>query len=423
MDIANNRIYFYIPFSLIIIGLYRNSWLPGNSALIDKEIFIIFGISVAYLLLIIDFQKILNFDIKPVNVYDKYIVILFLLFLVSTIYNTHEVSSVKNAIRLIDYLFFFVIFFMIFPRLLLLPDMFRKFVLILAITGIWTAFFGIMLLFADIHPSPEFTGSLVSFIQQPNYVPFIFNLGILATLYYLDWQFDELSFFEKVLYIFSILIQIFALLLTLSRGAYIGLGVGIISYFIFKYRTKVLLITPFFLALIVIIVPPFFKAKGFASFISRLNLLIPAYIMIMKDNVSFLWGYGVTSALKTFEEYNGVYNITGDLRESQLNNPHNAVVSLMLMFGVVFTCVILFVVSLLLIRTVLKIFRLKNVKERLFFGFLVSVILSLVFQSIFDSEIVILEFFSMQILLVFLGFVTLLADKQKAESMLNFVNQ
>ena len=233
-----NRWLFYIPFSFIILGFYRNSWLPGGHSLYGKEIFIIFVISCFYLLLVMDFRQTFGQPIRALNGKNKYVFLLFILLLISIIsYNLQEVSVVKNFIRLMDFVFFFMIFFLIQPRLVINnPEFFKRLVLIILFTGVITASLGLILLLSGVDPVPQFQGSLVSFIDEPNYVPFIFNLGIIASIFYLDWQKEKLSVFAKYFIVVSILIQLTALLFTLSRGAYIGLAFGIVTYLFVKYK-------------------------------------------------------------------------------------------------------------------------------------------------------------------------------------------
>ena len=87
--------------------------------------------------------------------------------------------------------------------------------------------------------------------------------------------------------------------------------------------------------------------------------------MITRSKISLLWGYGATNALKSFQKYNLIYNLTGSVRESQLNNPHNALVSLILMFGVLFTLVLVIFVSILLFGTLLKALKTKDFRVSL----------------------------------------------------------
>lgn len=279
------------------------------------------------------------------------------------------------------------------------PQLFKRFVTIISVTGFLTSVLGLVLFFLDIHPVSLFAGTLISFIDQPNYVVFIFNLGIISSIYYLDWNMEYLSPLKKYSISFSIFLQLLAVLLTLSRGGYIGLFIGLSLYFLFKYKSRILLLFPIILMLIFLIVPPFFKAKGFQSYLSRFYLLIPAYLMIIHDKISLLWGYGLTNTFKVFLEYNR-FNLSG---ESYLNNPHNVVVSLILMFGVIFTVLLITFVSLLLVRNSIRAFKIENIKSKFFHAYLVSVTVILIFQSLFDSEIIMPEFFSLQVILIFLG--------------------
>lgn len=412
-------VFFYVPFLLIFLGFYRNSWIPGGHTLVGNEIWLYFLVSSIYLILILDFEKLLNLKLNLFSVYNKYIFALFVLLVISTLfYNIQEFSTIRSLFRFINYILYFIIFFYFVPEFLNSnPQFFRKFVLIISQIGLFTAAFGLVLFFADIAPDPKFAGTLVSFIDQPNYVVFIMNLGIMATIYYFDWRKENLSLVKKVFFISSIFIQFAATLLTLSRGGYIGIGIGLVVYFMFKFRSKIILILPFLVTIAVIIIPPFFKAKGFGSFLSRLYLLVPAYYMITRDYGAMMWGYGITNSLEAFLKYNRIYNVS----EFHLNNPHNAIVSMILMFGMAFTLLMIFFVSLLLKRVSVKAFKENDTKKSLFYAFIISTITTLVFQSIFDSEIVIIEFFSLQYLLIFLGLLRENAERFKSSNLVNYV--
>lgn len=407
----NKKIQFYFPFFLIFLGFYRNSWLPGGNNLFGKEIWIILFASIIFLIYIYDYESLIKHTVRLFTRNNKYFTILFILLIISTVfYNIQELTKIIYLIRFLDYIIYFFIFSIMYPKYLNdNPFYFLKFVKLVSMIGFVTAVFGITLFFLNIIPDNKFEGSLVSFINQPNYVVFILNLGIISTIFYYDWQRENMYLFKKVFFISSFVIQLFATLLTLSRGGYIGIALGLIVYFAFKYKSKIVLILPVLITIIALILPPFFKAKGFASFFSRIYLLVPAYYMITRDKVSLLWGYGISNTFDEFLKYNNLYNIG----EFHLNNPHNAFVSLILMFGIVFTAILFFFVSIMMIRVSIKSIREKYQTKSLFYAFLISTITMLTFQSIFDSEIVVIEFFSLQYMLIFLGLLNIIALRNR----------
>ncbi len=404
----SKNIYFYLPLLIIFVTIYRNSLLPASIHLIGNEIFLIFFLSFIYLIYIFDFQSLFNFKFKTLFYSNnKYYLILLILLSISTLlYNVQELTNPVYLVRFLDLFFYFIIFFFIVPKFIILnPFYFKKLVLIISYFSFATAIIGFFMLLGLVFENPGYTGLMISFIGHPNYVPVIFNAGIISTIFYFDWQKEHFNFFIKLFYIISITIQLFATLLTFTRAGYIGLGAGLLLYFLLKYKNKFLIFVPLYLLGILFIIPPFFKAKGYASFISRFHLLIPAYSMITQNTTSLLWGYGITNTFKVFLQYN-TFNLSG---EDYLNNPHNALASLIMMFGIIFTIVILSFLSYILIKFFVKSLKSKEENIKILNAYLISFLTSYVFLSFFDSGILMPEFFNAQIFLVFLGILDSLA--------------
>lgn len=414
---ASKNIWFYLPFGLIFFTVYRNSILPGAKVLWSFDALVIFALSLIYLVYNFGFSDLANIRISSLFGNNNVILILIILFLISTVFfNSQEFLEFKNLIRFLDLILEFIMFFLIIPQLIVSSAfLLKKLILIISYFSLISSIIGFIMLFAGVHGN--YDGLMITYVGHPNYVSVIFNSGVIATIFYVDWQKDMMPPFTKYFYYLSVAIQTLASLFTYTRAGYIGLCAGLLIYFFLKYKKKFLLITPFIAIFIVFIIPPFFKAKGFGSFLSRFYLLIPAYSMMTHDKISLLWGYGVSNAFKVFLKYN-MLNLAG---EDFINNPHNAIASLILMFGLIFTVVILSLLSFMLIRFIRMSWKSDTIIERLFYAFVVSMLVSFVFLSLFDSSVLMPEFFSLQIFLIFLGFINCIKkDSSIVKSLFQF---
>lgn len=396
---------FYFPFTIVLIAIYRNSILPGSKVLIGNEVYIILMLSLMYLLVTIDFEALLRMKINFIKGYSKYIFLLFVLGFVSTIlFNFQEILIFRNFVRLIVLFLNVLMYFWILPKFILSNwDYFESLVLTICYFSIGTAIIGFLMILFNIDAGKP--GQLVSFVGHPNDVAVIFNSGVLSTFFYIDWKKEKLTEYKKVFYYISIFIQLLASLLTYTRAGYIGLGAALMLYLLLKYRKKFLFFLPILLSIALIIIPPFFKAKGFGSFVARLYLLIPAYSMMTKDNIALLWGYGTTNAFKEFLRYN-MFNLAN---EEHLNNPHNVIASLILMYGILFTLVIVVYISLLLLKFIKKSLKSKNKEIQYIYSYIICFLVSYIFLSFFDSSVLMPEFYNIQIFLIFLGLLNYLS--------------
>lgn len=399
MERTINKIYFQIAFLIILITIYRNTWLPGAKILAGKENYIIFFLSVIFFILLLDFRGAFHVKIAAAKSYIKYVLVLTLLVLMSTIlFNLQELTKFAYLIRFLDLICYFIIYFVVIPNLILnTKDLFRKLVLIISYSGLVISVLGFIFLAVKFYPMPNYPGFMTSIIYHPNYVPFIVIFGIISTIFYLEWQKKELPLAKKYFYFFSIAVQILAVLITYSRQAYLALGFSLMVYFFLKYKLKFLLLLPVFASVFVLIIP-YFRAKGFASFISRFYLLIPAYYLIFKNNTALLWGYGLTNTFDVFYKYNNIYG-GGEI----MNNPHNSFVSLILMFGLPFTVLFCAAIFFLIAKYSFKSLKAKNVNEGMLYNYFVSMIVAFVVLNLFESVVVQIEYFNIQLFLLFLG--------------------
>jgi len=232
----------------------------------------------------------------------------------------------------------------------------------------------------------------------------------MPTLYIIYWKWKEMTVFQRTFYVTSLLVQLVSQLFTFTRAGMIATAAGLLIFLFLIYRSKIILILPVFLGVIPIFVLSFFQAKGFGSFISRLYLLVPAYEMITESREKMLWGYGITNAFKE-------YGKRVSLIEEYIKDPHNTYVTLLLMFGLVFTAVLIIFVFNLLLKTLLKAVKKKEVPEiRLLYIFLFSSAVSILLQGIFDAELIKHDYFTIHYLLLLFGIMYLTTEKVTAVS-------
>ncbi|MBZ0204302.1 MAG: O-antigen ligase family protein [Ignavibacteria bacterium] len=275
---------------------------------------------------------------------------------------------------------------------------FDKLVYFFSISSFIISLIGLLMFFSGFFPMLTFQGLLISVTNHPNYIPPLVVIGVLSTLYIYYTKSEFNSLFSKVFLIVSSITQGFALLLSFSRTGMIALAAGLLIFLAFVYRKKMLLMLP-----IVVFAVPFFlvgfvKAKGFVSFISRFYLLIPAYYMLISDKTKLLWGYGVTDATKTYVQYKFEYGAFEDV-----NNPHNSYISYIMMYGLIFSFLFIVFIFGLLYKGIKNAIHVNDSQSKLFYGFIISVVISYLIQGLFESQMAMTDYFMMVPFLIFSG--------------------
>lgn len=388
--------------------MYRNSWFPGANLIELGVIYIIIGISGLLFLLNFDFQKALSSPINLLSSDNKFFLIFFsFLTITIAVNNFIEITDGWYFRRLLCFISYFIIYFIYLPSLFLEhKDYFFKFLKFFSILGAYTSIFGIVIFFLGFKPISHYGGNFVSFCIHPNYISFFLTTSIISTLFLILYK-KGLSKYLYYFLIATIFIQFFAQLLTLCRAGIMGSTVGILLLFVFYLRKKSFFVIPFVILLAQFVISNAFVAKGSDSTISRFLLLVPAYNMIVESTSSFLWGYGPSKTFDAYAQFRDFYFIA-----EKVNNPHNTVVSMIIMFGSLFTFVMLFFGARLLFKGSFRSFKSADNSERLIYGFLVTVLSGLFIQGLFDSAILMPEFFDMQFFLLFLGLLHRLTSKK-----------
>jgi hypothetical protein len=253
-------------------------------------------------------------------------------------------------------------------------------------------------------PTIDSAYGFVSIIKHPNLSSKVLTITIFPTLYYIYWKRDSMLPIVRYFFIASLSFQIIAQALTLDRAGLIGNSVGLILFFALYYKSKIIYIIPFFAIIIGSYGNTIFKAKGFASFVTRFYLLVPAFEMIFRSPEKTFWGYGITTGFAEFSKNLLVFYSN----EPQQTDPHNSFVTLWLFFGLFFVVGVISFVFTLIFKCFRIIYNLRNPEKALRYIFLLCALVAISIQSIFDAEIIRFDYFAVQYLFIVLGLVYLL---------------
>ncbi|MCI0448511.1 MAG: hypothetical protein L0Y79_01845 [Chlorobi bacterium] len=270
-------------------------------------------------------------------------------------------------------------------------------VFLIFVWGSLTGFLGIFLLFSNLNPPGKYSNFAISYIYHPNVTAFVYTTSIIATIFYLFWKIKELSVFFKLALFLGLLLQFSGLFFTLCRAAVVGVLVGISVYLCVISKRKTLLILPVLLISIPFLISKYIFLKGIASFYSRARLLIPALDLITQSKARFLFGYGISDSIVVFQR-NSLLLVKDDI-----NNPHNAILSLLIMFGAIFTIFLIICILFIMIKVFIRGWKSNDYKEKHFFAFLLSSMVALIVHNMFDSQLVMVELFCLQFFLIYLG--------------------
>ena len=274
-----------------------------------------------------------------------------------------------------------------------------KFFSIISGFGFFFSLFGLIMYFANFHPIPDYAFGMISLINHPNNTSMVITMTLFPTIYITIINWNRFTTYKKFYYLFSILVQLIGQLLTYTRAGMIATSIGLILFFILYFRGKSLLIIPFVLVVIPIFGAAFFQAKGFASFISRFYLLLPAYTMLMRTRDSLLWGYGLNNGIVEYKK-----TLVQFLpNEYLINDPHNTYVTMMIMFGLIFTVTLLIMVFIIIGKCFVRALQYKNYDLKLFYLLIVTSTLSILIQGLFDAELIKADFYTIHYLLVMFG--------------------
>lgn len=401
MDFKNNLIY-YVPFTIFALVIYRNSLLPGGSLVLGKENILFLCIILLAILVSVDFYYLSKQNLLNITRFNFVIFVSFLILGLSTVlYNLQEIKKLNYLIRYLTFISYFIIFFILLPRHL---NIFKtRFITLVFCIGAFSfiiSLYGLFALTTGLNPQGAYHNYLHSILLHPNYAAPIFVFGAACTIYYYyNSRGEDFSLIKKVLILVAIFIQFLAILLTFSRNGIFAFSIFCIFFSLFVFRKKYIFFIPLFFISFPLFLLNFITAKGFGSLISRLYLLIPAYQMMIESKKRLIWGYGITDTFSVYSDYMILFNVI----ENDIQNPHNAFISAILMFGLIFVFVIAIFYLFLLYKGAKLSLKSRKSEEQLFYGFLVSVIITSIALGTFESQLVMTEYFTLQPFLIFSG--------------------
>lgn len=402
---------YYNSILINIILIFRNTWFPGAKLIQGPaELIAIDFLFFLSLMLYLNVDGVMTNSIR-LNSFDFLALsaILFLTVYSTLSYNSQEITNVYRLSRFIGYFAVLGQFFVFLPGFFLkYPDYFLKYLKFISLFGFFSALIGMLMYILNINPIEKYSSQLVSILVHPNNTSVIFTISVITTLYLYLTQKKNISNLKAYYYLFSILIQLMAQLLTLTRAGLIGTFLGLAIFGIVVLKKKVIYVYPIASILLPFLVLGFVKSKGFSSFISRFYLLIPAYHMITDSTISMLWGYGFTRTLSSYQAYRIQYNVL----EENIEDPHNSVVMLILMVGIIIALLIMVFISKLIGKGIIQTIRKKDQNTKMLLGFMFSFVISIIAHCLFDSSLARLEYITMGFFLPILGILWKLTDKR-----------
>ncbi len=402
MSKSNKKVIFYLSLFLIPVGMFSKMWITSlQKIFMGNEYFFIIFIGSFIIILSLDFDKLLNTIIQFKYFESKILLLLTGCILYGTfLHNTVEFQKISNFLVWLSYIILIIVYFFIIPKLLLENRNYLiKFFLIISNFGFIFTIIGLLMYFGGIFPIPDYSFGMISLINHPNNTSMVITITIFPTLYILINRWNNFSSIYKIFYFFSFFLQLIGQLLTFTRAGMIATSIGLLIFIIFYFRGKTLFLIPLIAFIVPVFGVAFFQAKGFASFISRFYLLLPAYSMIAKSKESFLWGYGLTNGLVEYKK-----KLVEFLpNEFLINDPHNTYVTLILMLGALFTLMLLFLAFIVIYKCIYRLIKTNNINLRYLYLFIVTSSMSIFVQGLFDAELIKADFYTIHYLLVLLG--------------------
>lgn len=390
---------------------YLSSWLPGAGFFKGKDLYIGIALGLIIIFLNFDFNNFLNYQINFKNLEKKLLSLIIFFFLISTVlYNPGELSSAKSLLNIMFYVIVFFVYFVIIPGIFEENnDLFEKFLKVISNFGLIFSIIGLVMIFINFHPVSDIRIQFVSLLKHPNLSSKILTVTVFTALIYLYLNLGKFTIYQKYFYIVSISIQFITQFMTFDRAGIFGTLIGLLIFFGFLYRNKIIILVPFFAAGLGLLATSIFRAKGFGTVATRLYLLIPAYEMIFRSKDKMLWGYGLTESFKEYSKNLLVFYSN----EPQQTDPHNSYVLLIMMIGAIATAAILVFIFYLIYKCIRRFFSVKNNYEKLKNIFLVSSLVALMIQALFDGEIIRIDHFTVHYILIVLGLMYISAKKSR----------
>lgn len=404
----------YFAYLIIMLCLFRISWFPGSGVFLAfyNEIVVVFYVS--FFVFTFSFPKFFTYRLQIRSFLSFLFLLSFILLIVNIlIFNIQEVTTVQYLLKMFVLLSNFIFFFFLIPNLFSRKvHFFLIFVKFIFWLSTIASIFGLLLFLSGAAPvEGRYSGYTVSFSVHPNYISGFYLIGIFTSVYYFLTNKGNWKIEVKALVSAATFLQVMALLFTFSRGAILGLVIGAIVFMALYFRHKFLVIFPVIVLIIASYLINFFVAKGFASFISRFALLIPAYYMVSENVSRLLFGFGYSDTFEVYSKYRLLYLVF-----EPVNNPHNSYVSLLLMVGLILFLLIMIIISILMLKTIRAYLKTNDSKEKLLFLFLISIVTAILIHSFFESQLVMTDFYNMAFFFIYTGIMYVCVQFNKAKS-------
>jgi hypothetical protein len=412
--LKNDKIIVNISLFIVVFMIYRNSWLPGGEKTGGMEIYFVAFLSLFIFLLLLDFEKILKTYLILKKEYFFLLLLLFITLISFLINALNEFTSLHKIVRFYVFLFYIYLYSYYIPLLIIRKHEFLEYIIkFFTYLGIFISLLGIIMYFARFVPISTYTSQTryLSLIVHPNYVSFLLTITTVTTLFYYFYHEKNLSVIPKIILITTVIIQFTSQILTLSRGGLLGTTFGVSFLLLFRYRKKVILIIPFFLIMIAYFATGVFRSKGLASTLSRYILMIPVYQMYKEKSIHTIFGFGISNSFDAYSRYRGVSGVT-----EAVNNPHNTILSIFIMFGLIIALFLVFYLTFLVIKGSVCSLKAKDFKNQMFYAFLSSNLIAVFAHGLFDSSLIMPEYFVMQFFLIILGLTVIYTMKKNKYS-------
>lgn len=388
------------------ISIYRNSWLPGAELAVVSANYILSLLFLVTFLIFFNINNILKFKIESLTNHKLLFLLLCsgVLSIFVNFYN--EFTGPFNISRFFVFVSFIYFFFLILPKLVYRNQKYFDFIIDFYFwVGTALCLIGLVFYVVGFVPYEKYVriSRYLSLIIHPNYIAFFISAIIIFSFYKLYLSFKGIKPANNIVLIISIFIQFTSLLLTYSRGGIIGVVVGIFAFLFFVYRIKLFILLPFLLAIGIYFVMDIFIAKGTGSTIARLLLIIPVYYMFTNFDINTLFGFGISNAFEVYNDYRVMYGVW-----EEVNNPHNFILSMFIMFGALFTLIFLITFFYYMLKGSIKCLKHKNLNLK--FIFVLSLLTNLFVTGLFDSALLMPEFFTFSIFLLFFGLLIIYCD-------------
>ena len=391
----NLSIKYYLILGLLFLSIYARTVFPLAGQVTNG--ILIFGLFIFIFILLIELNinNLLSFQIKRSN---KLLQFLFIVAIISFCYSyIHNIKYNLDIFSIAKTLSYFVVtfsFLFILAKKMFNDENFFEFILtFLLVFGIISSFLSFVMLIIGYHPIPAYSVTTTGFFAHPNTTSFLYTIVTPILIYK---YFSKKISFE--IFIFILILFIICLLFTYSRAGYMGVFLGIL---VFTYnKSKKIFISTVIILLIVILsfVIEFAMAKSGSS-IGRALLIITAINMIVADQSSFLWGYGVYNFVDVFQSeklfYGSVENVV---------DPHNLILLLGIQFGMLFTILIILIIAIVIIKNFWKLHKINQLKKKNRINLCLAVTMGLLMQNMLEDLIFYPEYFVMPIFLMFLGY-------------------